>query len=142
MRAVPLRTIEQLDVQAYHRARQRLVEQRNGMTSQIRGLLLDRGIAIPQGLYPLRTTVPNVISDTSNELTVTFRQLLASLLTLWRQTESAIEELTEHLQRLSRDNEVCRRLQTVPGIGPLVSTALVSAVGNASTFHRSRDLAA
>lgn len=142
MRIVPLRSIEQLDVQAYHRARQRLVEQRNGMTSQIRGLLLDRGIAIPQGLYPLRTNVPTIIDDASNELTDTFRQLLISLLALWRQAEAAIEELTAHIRRLSLDNDTCRRLQTVPGIGPLVSTALVSAVGNASTFRSSRDLAA
>lgn len=142
MRAVPLRSIEQLDVKAYHRARQRLFEQRNGMTSQIRGLLLDRGITIPQGLYPLRTTVPTIIADDSNELTGTFRTLLASLPMLWRQSEAAIEELSEHLRRLSRNDEACRRLQTVPGIGPSVSTALASAVGNASTFRSSRDLAA
>jgi transposase len=142
MRAVPLRSIEQIDVQAYHRARQRLIEQRNGMTSQIRGLLLDRGVTIAQGLYPLRTAVPSILADAANQLTPAFRQLLASLLAMFRQTEAALEELTEYLRRLGRESDTCRRLQTIPGIGPLVATALVSAVGNASTFRTSRDLSA
>lgn len=142
MRVVPLRSIEQIDVQAYHRARQRLIEQRNGMTSQIRGLLLDRGVTIAQGLYPLRTSVPGILEDAENELTPVFRQLLASLLAMFQQTEAALEELTEYLRRLGRESDVCRRLQTIPGVGPLVATALVSAVGNASTFRTSRDLSA
>jgi transposase len=142
MRPVPLRSIEQLDVQALHRARQRLIEQRTGMTNQIRGLLLDRGLPIPQGLYPLRETVPDILEDTTNGLTPAFRSLLAKLLMLWRQTESAIEELTEEIQTIARENDRCRRLQSIPGVGPLVATALVSAVGNADTFRSSRDLAA
>lgn len=142
MRSVPLRTIAQIDVQSIHRARQRLIEQRNGMTSQIRGMLLDRGVPIPQGLYPLRTHVPRIVEDPSNDLTPSFRQLLALLLTMWQQAEAAIEELTERLRALAHRDDACRRLQTVPGVGPLVATALVSAVGNASSFRSSRDLAA
>lgn len=142
MRAVPLRSIEQIDVQAVHRARQRLLEQRNGMTNQIRGLLLDRGIAIPQGLYPLRTAVPVILEDGENGLTPAFRSLLAMLLQMWRQTDEAIESLSDHLKELARQSEPCRRLQSIPGIGPLVSTALVSAIGNASSFRSSRDLSA
>jgi transposase len=142
MRPVPLRSIEQLDVQALHRARQRLIEQRTGMTNQIRGLLLDRGLPIPQGLYPLRETVPDILEDATNGLTPAFRSLLAKLLMLWRQTESAIEELTEEIQTIAKENDRCRRLQSIPGVGPLVATALVSAVGNADTFRSSRDLAA
>lgn len=83
MRAVPLRSIEQIDVQSMHRVRQRLLEQRNGMTNQIRGLLLDRGIAIPQGLYPLRTSVPTILEDAENGLTAAFRELLGMLLQMW-----------------------------------------------------------
>src|SRR5687768_2628054 len=138
MRAVPLRSIEQIDVQSVHRARQRLLEQRNGMTNQIRGLLLDRGIAIPQGLYPLRTSVPAILEDAENGLTAAFRELLGMLLQMWRQTEVAIEHLSEQLKALARDNESCRRLLSIPGVGPLVATALVSAVGNASSFRRAR----
>jgi transposase len=142
MRAVPLRSIEQIDVQSVHRARQRLIEQRNGMTNQIRGLLLDRGIAIPQGLYPLRTSVPTILEDAENGLTPEFRALLSMLLQMWRQTEAAIETLSEQLKKIAHDNDNCRRLQTIPGIGPLVATALVSAVGNASSFRHARDLSA
>lgn len=142
MRAVPLRSIEQVDVQSVHRARQRLLEQRNGMTNQIRGLLLDRGIAIPQGLYPLRTSVPAILEVADNGLTAAFRELLSMLLQMWRQTEVAIEHLSEQLKKLAHDNESCRRLLSIPGVGPLVATALVSAVGNASSFRHARDLSA
>jgi transposase len=142
MRAVPPRSIEQIDVQSVHRARQRLLEQRNGMTNQIRGLLLDRGIAIPQGLYPLRTSVPAILEDAENGLTAAFRELLGMLLQMWRQTEVAIEHLSEQLKALAHANESCRRLQSIPGVGPLVATALVSAVGNASSFRHARDLSA
>jgi len=142
MRAVPLRSIEQIDVQAVHRARQRLLEQRNGMTNQIRGLLLDRGIAIPQGLYPLRAAVPLILEDAENGLTPAFRSLLALLLQMWRQTDEAIESLSDHLKELARQSEPCRRLQSIPGVGALVSTALVSAIGNASSFRTARDLSA
>jgi transposase len=142
MRAVPLRSIEQIDVQAVHRARQRLIEQRNGMTNQIRGLLLDRGIAIPQGLYPLRTAVPAILTDPANGLTPAFRCLLGMLLQMWRQTEAAVESLSDQVKELARQSEPCRRLQSIPGVGPLVSTALVSAIGNASSFRSSRDLSA
>ena len=120
MRAVPLRSVEQIDVQAVHRARQRLLEQRNGMTNQIRGLLLDRGIAIRQGLYPLRAAVPAILEDAENGLTPAFRSLLAMLLQMWRQTDEAIESLSDHLKDLARQSEPCRRLQSIPGIGPLV----------------------
>ena len=142
MRAVPLRSLEQIDIQALHRARQRLVEQRTGMTNQIRGLLLDRGLPIPQGLNPLRTAVPEILEDATNGLTPLFRSLLARLLSMWQQTDSAIEELTDEIQSVARASDQCRRLQSIPGVGPLVATALVSAVGNAGTFRSSRDLAA
>jgi transposase len=142
MRPVPLRSLEQIDVQALHRARQRLIQQRTGMTNQIRGLLLDRGLPIPQGLYPLRTAVPQLLEDAENALTPVFRSLLSRLLAMWRQTEAAIEELTDEIQAVARESDRCRRLQSIPGVGPLVATALVSAVGNASAFRSSRDLAA
>ena len=112
------------------------------MTNQIRGLLLDRGIAISQGLYPLRTSVPAILEDADNGLTPAFRELLSMLLQMWRQTEVAIEHLSEQLRELAHANESCRRLQSIPGVGLLVATALVSAVGNASSFRHARDLSA
>jgi len=73
MRTVPLRTVEQVDVQAIHRARQRVIDNRNGLVNQIRGLLLDRGITIPQRLRPLHAAVPGILENAQNGLSPRLR---------------------------------------------------------------------
>lgn len=140
MRFVPVRSEEQMDVLALHRVRERLVRQRLAMTNQIRGLLLARGIEIPQGFYALRTILPRLVADESTDLTPMMRELLKILLLPWNQTEQAIESLNDKIGELSRGSELCRRLQSIPGVGPLLATAIVAAVGNGSEFKRARDL--
>lgn len=142
MRFVPIRSEEQLDVQALHRSRDRLLRQRLALTNQIRGLLLDRGVAIPQGFYALRTTWPKLLDDTDCALTPMMRELVRTMLQMWEHTEHAIEELNTRIKKLAAESELCRRLQTIPGVGPLLATALVSAVGNAAAFRHARDLSA
>ena len=140
MRFVPVRSVEQMDVQALHRARDRMLQQRLALTNQIRGLLLDRGIEIAQGYYALRTVVPGLLADDQGELTPMMRDVGRVLVQTWQVTEAAIEELNIRIQSLARSSELCVRLQSIPGVGPLLATALVAGVGNASAFKRSRDL--
>lgn len=140
MRFVPVRSEEQMDVQALHRVRERLVRQRLAMTNQIRGLLLDRGIEIAQGFYALRTVLPKLVADEATDLTPMMRELMRILLLAWNQTEQAIEALNAKIGELARGSELCRRLQSIPGVGPLLATAIVAAVGNGSEFRRARDL--
>jgi len=142
MRFVPVRSGEQMDVQALHRARDRMLQQRLALTNQIRGLLLDRGIEIAQGYYALRTVVPDLLADDQGELTPMMRDVGRVMVQMWQATEAALEELNVRIQHLARSSELCRRLQTIPGVGPLLATALVAGVGNASAFRRSRDLSA
>lgn len=130
-----------MDVQALHRARERLVRQRLAMTNQIRGLLLDRGIEIAQGFYALRTVVPKLLVDESDPLTPMMRDLLAILLQAWNQTEQALEQLNAKIEQLARRSETCRQLQSIPGVGPLLATAIVASVGNGAEFKRARNLA-
>lgn len=140
MRFVPIRSEEQMDVQALHRARERLVRQRLAMTNQIRGLLLDRGIEIAQGFYALRTVLPRLLADDAGPLTPMMNSLLAILLQAWNQTEQAIAELNAKIDQLARTSETCRRLQSIPGVGPLLATAIVASIGNGTEFKRARDL--
>jgi transposase len=142
MRFVPIRTEEQMDVQALHRARERLIQQRLAMTNQIRGLLLDRGIEIAQGFHVLRTSLPKLLASEGSGLTPMMRNLGELLLKMWRQTEEAIDELNRQIQDLAKGSELCRRLQSIPGVGPLLATAIVASVGNGSQFKRARDLPA
>lgn len=142
MRFVPIRSEEQMDVQALHRARERLLQQRLALTNQIRGLLLDRGIEIAQGFYALRTVLPRLLADDASELTPMMRDLGRSMLEMWNHTEHAIDELNNRIKQLANASDLCRRLQSVPGIGPLLATAIVASVGNAASFKHARDLAA
>lgn len=142
MRFVPVRSEEQMDVQALHRARERMLQQRLALTNQIRGLLLDRGIEIAQGFYALRTVLPRLLADEQSPLTPMMRDLGRLLLDMWMQTEATIKEMNRRLDQLARDSELCQRLQSIPGVGVLLSTAIVSAIGNGATFLHARDLAA
>lgn len=142
MRFVPLRSEEQMDVQALHRARDRMLQQRLALTNQIRGLLLDRGIEIAQGFYALRTVLPRLIAEEDPRLSPMMRELVRLTLEMWNQTEQAIETLNQKLAFLARQSDLCRRLQSIPGVGVLLATALVSAVGNGASFKRARDLSA
>ncbi len=119
MRFVPVRSEEQMDVQALHMARERLVRQRLAMTNQIRGLLLDRGVEIAQGFYALRTVLPKLVTDEATELTPMMRELIRILLQAWSLTEQAITELNSKIEQLARSSDLCRRRQSIPGVGPL-----------------------
>ena len=116
------------------------MRQRLAMANQIRGQLLDRGIEIAQGFYALRTILPRLVADESTDLTPMMRELLRILLLTWNQTEQAIESLNDKIGELARGSELCRRLQSIPGVGPLLATAIVAAVGNGREFKRARDL--
>lgn len=142
MRFVPIRSEEQLDVQALHRTRDRLLRQRLALTNQIRGLLLDRGVAIAQGFYALRTVLPKLLHDEASALSPMMRDLVRSVLQMWEHTEQAIERLNAQIKALAGRSDLCRRLQTIPGVGLLLATAMVSAVGNAAAFRHARDLSA
>jgi transposase len=142
MRFVPLKSQEQRDLQAIHRIRQRLITERTALTNQIRAFLLEAGIAIPAGRRKLRDTLPNVLEDADNMLSPTLRELIADLIVRWRQLEQDIERCTLRLEQYARESDTCQRLITTPGIGALVATALVAAVGSGEQFANGRALAA
>jgi len=142
MRFVPIKTQEQLDVQALHRVRDRLVQRRTALINEIRGFLLERGITFAVRSIHLRKNLPEVIEDAEQNLSGRLRWLLERLWQEWKQVESDIQAITEEIERISQQNELCRRLRQIPGFGPLVSTATVAAIGNGAAFRRGRDFAA
>ena len=142
MRFVQIKTEEQLDVQAMHRVRDRLVQRRTALINEIRGFLLERGITFaPQPIH-LRKNLPAVMEDAEQNLTPRLRWLLDRLWQEWKQVELDIQVITDEIERVSKENSLCRRLQQIPGFGPLVSTATVAAIGNGSAFRRGRDFSA
>lgn len=141
IRTVPIKTREQLELQAMHRVRDRLVSRRTAVSNQIRGLLVEHGITLRKGRGGFRGFVPSLLAEDS-PLSPAMRSLIGGLWEEWLATECAVKALTRDLERLAREDEACQRLMTVPGVGPLVATAMIAAVADGSAFGRGRDFAA
>jgi transposase len=142
MRFVPIKTEEQLDLQALHRVRERWVMRRTAVVNQIRSLLLERGLTFPKGRSHLEQVLPRILEDAELHLSGSFRVLLAQLQLELEQLAARIEPLDMVIQQEARENEACQRLTTIPGVGPVTATALIGAIGNGSAFGRGRDLSA
>lgn len=142
MRFVEVRSPEQVDLQALHRVRDRLVAQRTRVICQMRAFCLEYGITMHHGVGRFKVELPRVLADEENELTPAMRRLLARLFEDVRGLEARIAEVTGEIEAVAATDDVGRRLMTVPGIGPLVATGLIAAVGRAAQFRKARDLAA
>jgi transposase len=142
MRFVPIKTEDQLDLQALHRVRDRLIQRRTSIVNQLRAFLLERGIVHRRGRTYLQKVMPALLAEAEQHLAPRMYQLLGSLREEWNQIEKQIEELDLGLGTIAKTDAACQRLLTVPGIGPLIATAMVAAVGNGSAFARGRDFAA
>jgi transposase len=142
MRFVPIKNDDQLDLQALHRVRDRLVQRRTAVINQIRGFLLERGIAYAKGPANLRNQMASLLENADLNLTSRMRTLLDRLWIEWKQLEYEIDVASEDIERISSQDVACRRLRHIPGVGPLVATATVAAIGNGAAFGKGRDFAA
>jgi len=142
MRFVTTKTAEQHDLQALHRVRERLVRSRTGIICQLRSFLLENGIAVRTGRAALAKALPDILEDAEQPLSDRMRALIHSLREQWLFLEEDIKKISKELEAIARSRDDCRRLLTIPGVGPLVATALVASVGNGRQFKRGRELAA
>jgi transposase len=142
MRFVAPKSLEQQDLLALHRIRARLVEQRTGLCNQIRGLLAEYGIVLPITVSKLRSALPDVLEDAESELTVRGRRLIASLRDELYSLQERIEPYERAIEQASVENETCRRLRGIPGIGPISATAVVATMGDPKVFKNGRHFAA
>ena len=142
MPTVQLRTQEQVDVQALHCARELVVGEYVRLANQIRGLLLENGVAIAKGPQALWKALPKCLDEHTSTLTPALRALVQRLFTRWQSLEKERAELDRDIARIAKEHPFCQRLMSIPGIGPLIATALFAAVGNAAQFRTARDLAA
>ncbi|MEY9595881.1 transposase [Bradyrhizobium japonicum] len=136
------KTAEQLDLQALHRVRERLVSQRTGIINQIRAFMLERGIAVRQGIGFLRTELPTILATRTEALSPRMLRVIEELAGDWRRLDQRIEGLTGEIEALARQDQACSRLMTVPGIGPIISSAMVAAIGTGDVFSKGRDFGA
>jgi transposase len=142
MKFVATKTADQLDLQALHRVRERLVRQRTGISNQIRAFLLERGVAVRQGLRFLRAELPGILATRCEALSPRMIRLIEDLAGDWRRLDERIEGLSGEIDALARQDAGCERLMSVPGIGPITSSAMVAAIGTGDAFDKGRDFAA
>src|SRR3981189_1046229 len=138
MRFVPIKTDDQLDLQALHRVRDRLMARRTSLINQIRAFLLERGIVFAKSPIPLKEALPEVLEN----LIPRMRNLVAMLWSEWKDLELQIVQRNDEVERIASSDEACRRLRQIPGIGPLVATAIVASIGNGAAFRKGREFAA
>jgi transposase len=129
MRFVPIKSDEQLDLQSLHRVRERWVMRRTAVINQIRGLLLERGITLRQGRRHVDEALPGILEDASAKLSGAVRLLLAQLKLELDHLQMRIDEADAVIQKTASENEACRRLVAIPGIGPVTATAIIAAIG-------------
>jgi transposase len=142
MRFVPIKTDDQLDLQALHRVRDRLIARRTSVINQLRAFLLERGLVFAKSPAKLRERMPEILENAEEDLTPRMRNLLALLWNEWKDLESQLEEMNDEVERIASSDAACMRLRQIPGIGPLVATAIVAAIGNGAAFHKGREFAA
>jgi transposase len=142
MRFVPVKNVEQQAVLALHRVRQGFVRARTAQANQIRVLLGEFGLIVPQGIGHIATRVPELIEDGVNELPGAFRLLVQRLLDHLKDLDRQVEELEGKIHAWHRSSDLSRKLAMIPGIGPITASALVASIGDAKNFDGGRQVAA
>ena len=142
MRFVNIKNVEQQDIQATHRIRAELMDQRKAKSNQIRGLVSEYGLVAPKELSHLRAAIPAWLEEVDNGLSDRFRRLLHGV---WHDLlilDQRIKVLDQEIEALAANDPVAKRLQQLRGVGPMVATALLATVGDASQFSNGRQMAA
>jgi len=142
LRCVCEKTQDQLDLQALHRVRSRLVSRRTATINQIRAFLIEQGITVRAGARALRNSLFAILKNREDELSPRMIDIIVGLYEDWLWLDERIDGLTQEIETISRHEANCERLMSVPGVGPVISTAMVAAVGTGEAFDRGRDFAA
>ena len=142
MRYVPVKTVAQQSVQHLHRARSLAVSQRTALANQMRGMLLEYGLVVAQGMGALLRRVPELVEEADTGLPLAIRELLVTEREELVHLDERVKRFDAQLDAFAREDAACRRLQTMPGVGPKVARALVAAAGDAKTFGSGREFAA
>jgi len=142
MRFVPIKSVEQQDVQNFHRQRERIKKERTALVNQVRGLLAEYGVVINKGVAAVRKRLPEILEDAENGLTTRSRELFAELLEELQVLDQRFEQCGQRIASLNQENDVCRRLDEILGIGPIIASATYAAAGDGKDFVNGRHFSA
>jgi transposase len=142
MRFVPIKCVEQQDIQNLHCQRERIKKARSALANQIRGLLAEYGVVINKGIRAVRQGLPDIVEDADNGLTMRSRELFAEFLEELRALDERHKHSEQHIEVSNRDNEICERLDEILGIGPITASAVYAAAGDGKNFVNGRHFSA
>jgi transposase len=142
MRFVPIKSVEQQSVMSLHRVRQGFVRARTAQANQIRGLLGEMGLVIPQGICHIARRVPALLEAANQDLPAGYRALIERLTEHLKLLDRQVDEIHRQIVSWDRSCPLSQKLQKVPGVGPLTATALVATVADAHSFKNGRQMAA
>lgn len=142
MRFVAIKEIEQQDIQSIHRMRSLITDRRTALVNQIRGLLMEFGIDIPKGRKHVNKALPSILEDAENGLSYLFRQELFELYQDLQHLDERVAHYDLKIGSLAQHSEQAKWLMTIPGVGPMIATALLAAIGDIRAFNSGRELAA
>lgn len=142
MHFVPVKTVEQQDMQAIHRIRELLVHQRTALINQARGLLGERGLIVAQSPAAFKRALPKLLGAVEGELTRICQALFLEISQQIEQLEQRITRADEWIKAFMRRSALCKKIAAIDGVGPVTATAMVAAVGDAREFKNGRHLAA
>ena len=142
MRFVPIKSVEQQDIQNLHRQRERIKKARTALVNQVRGLLAEYGIVINKGVAAVRKGLPGILEDAENGLTMRGRELFADLFEELRLLDDRFKHSDKQIEASNRGNEVCQRLDEILGVGPITASAVYAAAGDGKNFVNGRHFSA
>ena len=142
MRFVPIKSVEQQDIQNLHRQRERIKKARTALANQARGLLAEYAVVINKGIRAVRQGLPDILEDADNGLTMRSRALFAELLEELREIDERFKHSEKQIQLSNRGNEICERLDEILGIGPITASATYAAAGEGKDFVNGRHFSA
>jgi transposase len=142
MRFVPIKDVDQQDIQALHRVRERLIGERTALINEVHGLMNEYGIVIPKGVSKFRQAVAEKLESEQDKLTPLSQEMFWRLVKEFATLEEQIAAYQEKLDTLAKTHPESQRLMTIPGIGPITATALIAAVGDVGVFKNGRQFAA
>jgi transposase len=122
VRFVPIKTDDQLDLQAMHRVRDRLVARRTSVINQLRALLLERGMVFAKTPAKVKLAMQEILKNADANLTPRMRNLVSLLWSEWKDLEHQIVAMNDEVEQIASSDPSCQRLRQIPGIGPLVTT--------------------
>lgn len=139
---VQIKSVDQQYLASLHCVRERRISERTALINQMRGLLYEIGIIIPQGISKFKKEIVEIIDSNNQFLPYKYYALFTSLYNEFLQKEDLIDEIDKQIKEMSKSDPQCKRLMEIPGVGVLTATATIAHFGDCKQFKNGRQLAA